>query len=545
MNPCSLTWRRKMIKTLLKIRLRSATAGIGKLVSGKKKKTVSPLGIAVLVLLVALILASIEMIFVGIAVLLAPTLIAIGADWFYFFIFTGIDVSLVFILGVFITRSEIFECRDNELLLSMPIRPRDIVAARLLTLVLWNYAESFLFFLPAVIVYGVMGGSYLGIIGSSVVFLFLPLIPTSLSCLVGYAVSLISAKFKNKTFITVIFFFAFFGAYMVGYSSLVNGIEDMLLAAQGAASTVGRLSFLKAIGEASMLKPLPLALLCIASVLSFIVTATAISTGFSRIVFVSRGGKKTVYREKKRVRRSPLFALTKKELARFFTSSSYIINDSLGLVFALVAAIFVLVKRDMLFQVSSAFAALIGTESVFLTVILLTTALGFCSGMSFISSCALSLEGKNFPLLKSMPLSGREVLLSKTLSHIIMTAPFVLVSSVIMCIATGEYSFIWYFILVPQLVNASCALIGIILNTVFPRFDYKNDVEVIKQSLSVFLTMISVVLLTLGIAALGIWLSTLIYSWLSALLMLALAIAVFVALLTVLLTVSVKKYERL
>ena len=199
----------------------------------------------------------------------------------------------------------------------------------------------------------------------------------------------------------------------------------------------------------------------------------------------------------------------------------------------------------MLLQICAVFAALIGTDSVFFTVTLLTSALGICAGMSFISSCALSLEGKNFPLLKSMPLSGREVLLSKTLSHIIITAPFVLVSSVIMCIATGEYSFIWYFILVPQLVNASCALIGIILNTVFPRFDYKNDVEVIKQSLSVFLTMLSVVLLTLGIAALGIWLSTLIYSWLSALLMLALAIAVFVALLTVLLTVSVKKYERL
>ena len=534
-----------MIKSLLGIRMRSATAGIGKLVSGKKTKTVSPLGIAVLVLLLTLILASVEMIFVGIAVLLAPTLIAVGADWFYFFIFIGIDVSLVFILGVFITKSEIFECRDNELLLSMPIRPRDIVAARLLTLVLWNYAESLLFFLPAVIVYGVMGGSYLGIIGSSVVFLFLPLIPTSLSCLVGYAVSLISAKFKNKTFITVIFFFAFFGAYMVGYTSLVNGIDNLLLAAQDAASSVGRLSFLKAIGEAAMLKPLPLVLICVASVLSFLVTVAAISIGFSRIVFVSRGGKKKVYREKKRERRSPLFALTKKELMRFFTSSAYIINDSLGLIFALVAAIFVLVKRDMLLQICAVFAALIGTDSVFFTVTLLTSVLGICAGMSFISSCALSLEGKSFPLLKSMPLSGREVLLSKTLSHIIITAPFILVSSVIMCIAAGEYSFIWYCILVPQLVNASCALVGIIFNTLFPRFDYKNETEVIKQSLSVFLTMLAVVVLTLGIAAFGIWISTLIYAWLSALLMLALAITVFVVLLTVLLTVSVKKYERL
>ena len=538
-----------MIKSLLALRMRSALSGVGKLT--KKAKSANPTkarkiaSIALFSLICALLVASVEFIFVGMAVIIAPTLIAAGADWFYFLLFICIDVTLVFILGVFTAKSEIFECKDNELLLSMPIRPRDIVISRILSVIIWNYLSTALFFIPAIIVYAVFGGSYLGVIGSSVVLLFLPLLPTAISALVGYAVSLLTAKFKNKTLITVIFFFAFFALYMVGYTALVSGMENMLLAVGGAAERVGRFAFLRAIGDAAVLKPLPLVLLCLTALLSLALTVVAISLGFSKIVSGVRGGKKVVYRAKKHSGRPPVFALVRKELTRFFTSSTYIINDSLGVIFALVAAIYVIVKRDMIVPLAAAFASLVGVGNEVIITAALPAVIGLCASMSFISSCSLSLEGKSFPLLKSLPVTAKQVLLAKTLSHLIITAPVVLVSSVLMCIGAGQYSYIWFYILAPQILNAACALFGIIFDTAFPNFDYKNEVVVIKQSISVFLTLLASVLFTVAQAAMLLALARVLPAPLATALTLTACAVVLLSLIWVLLKFSTKRYENL
>ena len=538
-----------MIKSLIALRMRSALSGVGRLSAKAKSKKPTKgkkvASIALFAFLCALIIASVEFIFVGMAVLAAPALIAIGADWFYFLLFILVDLALVFILGIFTAKSEIFECKDNELLLSMPIRPRDIVLSRVLSVIIWNYLSSALFFLPAIIVYAIYGGSYLGIIGSLVVLLFLPLLPTALSCLVGYAVSILTAKFKNKTLVTVVFFFAFFALYIFGYTSLVNGMTDMLLAIDSVAQSVGRFSFLRAIGDAAVLKPLPLVLLCLSALVSFIVTVVVISLGFSKIVSGVYGSKKTVYRAKKHSGASPLFALVKKELSRFFTLSSYIINDSVGVIFAVVAAIFALVKQEEVVLIATAFSTLIDVSAQVIMTVAMPAVIGICASMSFISSCSVSLEGKSFQLLKSLPVTAKQVLAAKTLSHIFITAPFILGSSLLMCVSAGQYSYIWFFILIPQILNAACALFGVIFDTAFPNFDYKNEVVVIKQSLSVFLTMLAAALFTVGMAAMALSLARVVSALLATALTLSASLIVLLSLIWVLFKFSAKRYENL
>ena len=534
-----------MIKTLLKMRFASAFSAMsrnGVAGNGKKKK---PLSIALVALLYTFIIAVFAFIFTGVAILLAPALVAIGADWFYFLVFIGIDVSLVFIFGVFETKSEIFECRDNALLLSLPIKPRDIVISRVLSVIIWNYIESLVVFLPAIIVYACVGGSYLGVIGSSIVLLFLPLLPTAISCIIGFFVSVVTAKFKKKTFTTVLVFFVFFGAYMVGYTALIDGMESMIANVGIAAGAVGRFAFLKAIGEAAILKPLPLVLLCLVSVLSSALTVIAISLGFSRIISINVGGKKVVYRAKKSERRSPLYALTKKELQRYFSSSAYIINTSLGIIFTAVIAVVALINRDMLKSVAQIFGEILAADGDALLSVILVSVMCLCASMSYISACSLSLEGKSLWVIKSMPISGRDVLLSKVLSHFIIALPLTFIASVLLCAASGAWSLIWYFILVPQICNAICALAGLLYNCAFPRFDFANEVSVIKNSLSSFLTMISVMLLSFGLAALAIWLATLVTAQLVALVHTVVALAVFSVLVVILIKYATPKYERL
>ncbi len=489
---------------LIKLRLLSAFSGMAKSVS---KKNSDAKNTRVLMLaLYAFIAVMFSAIFALLAVGMAPTLIALCADWFYFLLFIGISVSLVFVLGIFETKSEIFECKDNELLLSMPIKPISIVLSRVFSVIIWNYIETAIIFVPAIIVYAVFGGMLKGIIGGILVFLFLPLLPTALSCFVGYLVSLLSKRFKNKTFITVIFFLGFFGAYMFGYTRLMNGMDSMLMNIGGAAESVGRFKFLLAVGEAALLSPVPLLLIILTSLFSAVIAVLVIARGFEKIAFAKGGEKKAAYRAKRMQKSSLVFLLVKKELSRFFSSATYIINSSLGLIFMVLLSGYALIKIDELLPIADMFSGFFGVDSSELVSVVLVSALSLCSSFSYISSCSLSLEGRSLWIMKSMPVPARDALAAKTLFHLVITAPPTLVSSVLLLIATGEWGLFWYYILIPQILGVICALIGVLWNVAFPKFEFANETAVIKNSASVFLTMLSVMLLSTAILVMGVWL---------------------------------------
>ena len=192
-----------MIKTLLGARLRSA---LSTLLSRGKKDGSTRIGkgrVAALALAYIYVIVVFGGLMAFNAVSMAPVLISLDLDWFYFATFTAIAFLGVFLLSIFETKSELFECKDNELLLSMPIRPRDIVLSRVFTVLVFNYLETFLLILPAVIVYAIFGGSLHGIIGSILVMLLLPLLSTSLSSGVGYVLAIVAKKLKNNSFLTV------------------------------------------------------------------------------------------------------------------------------------------------------------------------------------------------------------------------------------------------------------------------------------------------------------------------------------------------------
>ena len=140
-----------MLKTLLGVRLRSFFSAA---VRSKNGKTSVP-KIVGFVLLALLLVLSFSVMFLSVAASLAMILIPAGLDSYYFAIFNLITLSFVFIFSIFETKSELFDCRDNELLLSMPIRPRDIVLSRALSVILLNVGETLIIMIPALVMYSV------------------------------------------------------------------------------------------------------------------------------------------------------------------------------------------------------------------------------------------------------------------------------------------------------------------------------------------------------------------------------------------------------
>ena len=78
---------------------------------------------------------------------LASPFHAIGLDWLVYAMAVMMDFGLMFIGSVFFAKSQLFEARDNELLLSLPVKPGDILISRLVMLLVINLVFS----LPVVI----------------------------------------------------------------------------------------------------------------------------------------------------------------------------------------------------------------------------------------------------------------------------------------------------------------------------------------------------------------------------------------------------------
>lgn len=501
---------------------------------------------AVTALLYVFLIAFFGSLFTLLAVQIAPVLIAVGADWFYFLMFIGIDVTLVFIFGIFSTKSEIFECKDNELLLSMPINPFSIVLSRVFTVIIWNYIESALVLIPSLVVYAVFGGAIKGIFGALIVYAFVPLLPTSLSCLVGFAVSAVTSRIKKKTFVTVIFFLAFFFAYVYGYGKLADGVSVMLENVDSAANAVGRFAVLYAIGNAAMLDPFSLPFICILSVISAIVAVAVISSGFERAA-VSAGSneKRDTYKLSHMLHRSVKMSLIKNELSRFFSSATYMINSSLGIIFTLMFSVFAAVKHDELLTLADAPASMLGVDSAELVAIAVVAVMALCVSFSYISSCSLSLEGKSLWILKSMPIPAIDVLASKALVQLIITVVPTLISSLILLCSFGDWTLIWYYVLIPQLVGVVSAVLGVLWNTAFPKFDFTNEASVIKNSASVFLTMFTIALVGAALGIMGGWLLIRIPFVAVALLQLGALLLVIAALVFILIKFATVKYDSL
>ena len=136
-------------------------------------------------------------------------------DWLYFVIMGMLAIFLGAFGSVFNTYSGLYLAKDNDLLLSMPIPVRIIMASRLLSVYLLGLMYSGIVILPVIIVYWCTVPLTAGILlGGVLLLLVISLFVLALSCVLGWVVAKISLKLKNKSFITVVVSLVFFGAVL-------------------------------------------------------------------------------------------------------------------------------------------------------------------------------------------------------------------------------------------------------------------------------------------------------------------------------------------
>ncbi len=474
-----------MLKTLLKIRWKGLLYNMFARRRGKKN---SGKGMMILfAFLLLYLVAAFGLMFGFMFYSMYEPFNAIDMGWLYYSLAAVLSTMLCFIGSVFFTQTMLFDAKDNELLLSLPIKPATIIGSRILLLLLINYGYSLLIMAACGVVRCFVAPvTALDVVRYVLCCLLLPLLPSTLSCIVGGLIALIISRLRNKNLFSLLLSLVFLGAYFAVCFNMQDYIEKMVKngAAIGEAIQKALPPFYAmglAMQNGDWLQLLIFALWCI---VPFALVFLLLSRTFIRIATSKRGQKKVKYEAKAMHASSVRWSGTCKELRRLVNSSAYMLNGCLGSILSVAVAVLTLFKGEGILQtLANVYAG--GADVSAFAMPMACIIECFTLSMSILSAPSISLEGKNIWLLQSMPMTAADVLMPKVYMHLIITVPASLLSSLMYALALpmGTLDIVLIF-LVPLLITVTMALLGVVVNLRWPRFDYTNETMVVKQSAS-------------------------------------------------------------
>ncbi len=432
----------------------------------------------------------------GMAMVLGFQMGSEGCGWLYFpmaFVTSG---AFSFIGTVFAAQSYLYDAKDNELLLSMPIKPFDVMMSRMIALYLLNFVYTNLLFIPVGVANGLLFGyNVITFINFIISALMIPMLVTALASIIGYLLGKLAKLIPNKNLMTVILGFATVGLLSLVIVNFGNIIEVLMNEISRVADwTAGHLHILFWYGLATSTEHSLKALF--PGIIPILALTAAVSAGVAAFLsrhFTAIVTRKTAMKKKKYVRK-PLrrtniqLALIKKEVGYFLSLPSYVMNAGMSTIMAILLGVGILLRGSVISEWLPTFFPDASTNL-----------LGLAIGSSLALSCTLndvtaptvSLEGRTIWILKSTPLDPMKVFFAKALLAPIVCLPGVCFTSAASAIVLDlRVIDVLFIVFIPVLACMFSGFLGVCVNLKLPRFDWTNEITVIKQSLSVIFTLL-------------------------------------------------------
>ncbi len=474
--------------TLLKLNLRALFARLIKRSNKTDKR--GPVVKVLIILFAIYIISSFFFMFGTMFYQMIGPLYADGYGWLYFAIM-GITVfALCFVGSIFAAQTQLFNAKDNDLLLSLPIRPSSILVSRLASLLALDYLFASFIVIPGFVIWCISQPvSFVGIVFFWLSALILPLASLAFACLFAWLIALITSRMRRKNIITMILSLGFLALYLLFFTNVQNYIVRLTQNGAEIGEAIRSAAFpfyhyALAIAEGRFVSFLIFAICAIAP---FAIAVALLSSNFIKIATTNRGALKIKYTEKTLKASSARSAFVYKELRHFISNPMYILNSAIGAVFMLIGAVILAIKPDLIFNVLSQITG-VGINIAPATFII--TALSGIAAFNIVSAPSISLEGKNLWIAQSLPVRTFDVLSAKVLMHVIVCGVPTLVSSLI-CAAALSVTLLQLvlIVVVPLLFTIFIGLVGVIINLQFPKFDWINEIQPIKQGIATLLTM--------------------------------------------------------
>ena len=404
--------------------------------------------------------------------------------------------------GVYKTGALLFNCKDDQLLLSLPIKRSTVLFVRIFKFYVFEVIFNSIWLLPIMIAYirwaETIDWTYYLV---SIIMLFLlPVIPIVLSCIVGAITSSLSSRFKYKNAAQIIISMAV--CLGVIYLSMnLEGLYKYIITHSTSINDLITKIYYPAGVYADLIIKFDIVKLLIFIGVNLIIFTLGVLL-LSKVYFkINSRLKKVTTSRKVKIdnlvikKNSSMISLIKKEFNTFFKTPVFIVNAGFSLVLFILISIVLCIKFNdflpILTDQTSGFGYSKETIMNNLSLLVFILVL-FTSFTTSITNSVISLEGRNINILKSLPIKTKDILLSKIFGSLALTIPVLLVGDIILFIRFNINPIECILLLVLSiLLPLVPSFIGIITNLKYPKLDWENEAEVVKQSTSSFMAVMT------------------------------------------------------
>ena len=459
--------------------------------------------VAFIVFFAAVMIVVIGGMFFGMSLALCVPLAQAGMSWLYFAIMSLMAVFLGAFGSVFNTFSGLYLAKDNDLLLSLPIPVRTLMASRLLGVYLMGLMYSAVVIMPAVIVYWMrVSAAPRYILGGVLLTVLISVFVLTLSCALGWLVAKVSRRLKRKSFITVIVSLAGIAVYYFFIFKAQTALQTLIANAAFYGEKVkGAAHPLYLVGCVGTGDGRAMLLVSLIVVALFALMWALLAHSFLKLSTATGASGRAIYRERALKRQSADAALFKKELARFTASPNYMLNCGLGILLLPVAGVALVIKGgELLPLLQMAFGDRGGCVEV-----LLCTGVCTIASMNDMATPSVSLEGKSLWLAQSLPISPWQVLRAKLRLQLVLTAVPALVPLACMAVILPLTPALLLAAVTALAYIAFSACLGLVLGVVRANLTWTSELVPIKQSLAVMIALFGGWAYALALAGLYLW----------------------------------------
>lgn len=390
--------------------------------------------------------------------------------------------SLIVLLLTFLKSSgALIGLKDYDMIMSLPVNNTVIVLSKLSMLYITNLLIGIIVLIPTIFIYGM--NTSVKISGYFILFsalLLTPIIPMLIALAIGTLIVAVSSRSKHNN--TVALVFSIVGLLLLIFAS--SKLQTMSTTQITDISTIIIHYFNQFYPPASLFSK---ALLyndwgsfgmfvfgSIAILFAFVIVLSHFYKRLNTQVFSHHAGKD--FRLGELSVSSPFVALYKRELARFFSCTIYVLNSCIVIIVLLVISFMaVFYMPDVIIQQLET----IGIMDIFEVVIPLIISVFVC--MCCTTSASLSLEGRSRWIMYSAPVKTITVFKAKIFVNLTVILPILWISLILLRI-TFPLTMVQTILLfvTPTIYALFISAVGMLFNVKYPRFDWTSEYYAIK-----------------------------------------------------------------
>lgn len=421
--------------------------------------------------------------------------------------------ALAFIFTILKTNGYLFNFKEYDMLMSLPFKAQTVAACKFL----YMYIKSLPWYLSIsvamMIGYGVFAHPPIPVYFLWLVLSFvLPLIPMVVASFLGFLIARIGAGRKGgtakklgsfvQTVMIVILTAACFSLRFIieglVKSNQISHTLERMSEITGSSSRIYIPAgwFSDAVTGDGLNGLLPALLLAGISIALFAFVFFMVGRSYRSINSALRSraaaGKYKMSPQKKR---STVFAIAYKEYRKLIGSTAYMTNAAMGEILAVLLGILTLIVGFHKIISIITHDAPLGDTMMHPSIPFIVY---FFVGMFATTVCSLSLEGKNYWILQSLPIEKKTICQGKMLFNMMLTVPVMAFTTICICISARVpvTTVVLYLILGFVLCGFSTAW-GCVCGIKHLYLDWENEIEAIKQNSGVLIYMIPNLLVTM------------------------------------------------